>query len=170
MNITLADFLDKTNGINCIQFYFTVNGSPGCKNIFFKNQYFIKPTINNSKTYHHRNLVYKYDLENDGQRVTRQSFIKDYTDKNIYIIGHTIDILPTHKFPCTDDIVHTVDIESHIYRINNRMFIYLEKENDGISYLYIKYNHAENIDLSKMQYDLTRTIQWIQRNVSMEPI
>lgn len=170
MSIILSDFLDKTNGINCIQFYFTVNDQPGCKSISFKTPFSNKPSINNSKTYHHRNLVYRYDLENDGQRVTRQSFIKDLRYKNIYVLGLNIDVLPTHKFPCTDEICHTVDIESQIYRINNRMFIYVEKENNDISYLYIKYNHAENIDLTKMQSDLTRTIQWIQRNVSMEPI
>lgn len=168
--MSLADFLDKANGVNSIQFYFTANNSPGCKRISFKNPFPNKPTINNSKTYHHRNLIYKYELENDGQRVTRQIFMKDKEEKNMHIIGLNIDILPSHKFPCTDEIIHAIDIESQIYRINNRMFIYLEKESDGISYLYIKYNHAENIDLTKMQYDLTRTIQWIQRNVLMVPI
>uniref|UniRef100_A0A6C0KWD5 Uncharacterized protein n=1 Tax=viral metagenome TaxID=1070528 RepID=A0A6C0KWD5_9ZZZZ len=162
---------EDNNKINCIKIYFSKNNSIGWSNINFKSQFNNNnPVKIKTIGFHNRNLVYLYDTTNDSQKIIKEKFIKDNnTINNLYIIGYHKEILPTHAFPCTDDIVHTEELETYIYRINNRMFIYLEIENN-IQYIYIKYNHSNNIDLTKMQHDLSRTLSWIRRNVSMEPI
>jgi len=169
MNIKLSDYVN--DDINCLKVYFSKDNSNiiGWKNIKFNTSFVTKPTKMKTKMFHNRDMIYVYDMETDGQKVVRKKFITDKNINNLYIISYNKELLPTHLFPCTDEIIHFNERETTIYRINNRMFIYVEKEDD-IQYIYIKYNHNNTIDLSKMQNDIIRTINWIRRNVSLEPI
>jgi len=169
MNIKLSDFVN--DNINCLKVYFSKENSNiiGWKNIEFNIPFVTKATKMKTKMFHNKDMIYVYDVQTDGQKVVKKKFISDKNVNNLYIIGYNKEILPTHLFPCTDEIVYSIERETDIYRINNRMFIYVEKE-DTIQYIYIKYNHNNTIDLSKMQTDIMRTISWIRRNVSLEPI
>jgi len=110
------------------------------------------------REYHHRDMTYSYEVESDLQRVVRRTFVKDGSVKQMYIVAIKEDVLPTHRFPCTNDIVHENDIERVVYRVNNRMFVYHDKE--GVwEYVYVRYQHAANVDMKQMQSDLQRTLK-----------
>jgi len=181
----IAEFIDDRKNINCIHIYFSgKNKKIGWNSIKFNRDFINKPQVSKVVHFHNKNLVYRYELENDGQKVFTSAFIHDeYNSKNnLYAVGYNYELLPSHVFPCTDDIQQIVEIETYVFRINNRMFIYLEIENDDANtnsnnanttntntYLYIKYNHADNMDLTKMQIDLSKTLNWIRRNVTFNP-
>lgn len=108
--------------------------------------------------YFHRDLTYSYDRENDAQRVVRRSIRHEAVEKNLYIACYEEEMLPSHRFPCTDEIAHECDITRTSYRINNRMYLYHDKE-DGYEYMYVRYQHAPNVDIKQMQFDLQRILR-----------
>ena len=116
--------------------------------------------------FHHRDMVCVYDRENDGQRVVRKSLIRESCVGNLYMAASVEEVLPSHRFPCTKEMTMEMDIVRTAYRINNRMFLYHDhevetyhgKEGAAYEYLYVRYQHAPNVDLSKMQDDLNRAI------------
>lgn len=110
------------------------------------------------KEYFHRDLVYLYDLQNDGQRVYRKLPQKEYANGNLYAIAYIEEVLPSHRFPCTDEIAHEHVINRTSYRINNRMYFVHDVDESSKHTYYIRYNHADNVDLKKMQLDLDKFI------------
>lgn len=123
------------------------------------------PTFQTVKEYHHRDMTYIYDLENDGQRVVRRLAQKEDTagGNNVYTVAYTEEVLPTHRFPSTRDIAHSEITKRKSYRINNRLhFIHDEDEDGRLHYYYFRYQHADNVDVRKMQHDFDRTFRCIQ--------
>lgn len=115
--------------------------------------------------YYHRDMSYSYDLASDGQRCVRQSLVNDtFVDDQFFVVGLQEDVLPCHRFPSTREIVHETKINRNVYRINNRISLhhdYDEKEN--MSYLYFRYQHSDNVDIPKMNQDLTNAMRKVIR-------
>lgn len=118
-------------------------------------------TVQYTRNYYHRDMCYSYDLENDGQKVMRKLAKKEMnvkTSRNgIYAVVFQEESLPPHRFPTTKDITYTEEIKHTTYRINNRLFLYHDEEDDFHTY-YIRYQHSENVDFHKMQSDLDRAL------------
>lgn len=113
------------------------------------------------RVYIHRDIMYSYDLSNDAQKVTRQIFEKDAKLNSLYAISYEEEVLPCHRFPCTDEIVHESLLLRTTYRINNRVMLIYDK--DEKEYVYIRYQHASNVDIGKMNQDINnclRKITW----------
>lgn len=102
------------------------------------------------------NLSYIYDKSNDNQMVSMRMpennlFIKTKGCFNdFYAITYKEDKLPTHYFPCTNDIDYYSKIIINELRINNRITIIVKNEND-INSVFIQYKHASNVDIDKIQ-------------------
>lgn len=118
--------------------------------------------VNKIREYHHRDLCYVYDHENDMQKVYRKTLQKEGCYRNMYISSYIEEILPSHRFPCVDEISYETDIVRTSYRVNNRIHVcYDEDINENTHYLYIKYQHAPNVDLKQMQTDLDKILRKI---------
>ena len=108
-------------------------------NIFYKN-----------------NLSYTYDDSNDNQIVNtkttiKSSFLKTKSSFNdFYAVSFKEDKLPTHYFPCTNDIDYISEIVINEKRINNRISLIIKCDNEIYS-SYIQYRHAGNVEIDKVQ-------------------
>lgn len=112
------------------------------------------------RTYIHRDLMYSYDLSNDAQKVTRQIFEHDAKMEHFYIMCYEEEVLPCHRFPCTNEIVHESSLIRTSYRINNRLTFVLDKnQNEQKEYLYVRYHHSPNVDISKMNQDVNTCLR-----------
>lgn len=107
--------------------------------------------------FHFRDLTYSYDKSNDAQRVVQRKLKKESVFGNLWGASYAEDVLPSHRFPSTMDIAHEEPILRTSYRLNNRMFLYHDVD-DHSEYLYVRYNHAPNVDLSKMQETMTKIL------------
>lgn len=110
------------------------------------------------KEYHHRDLCYTYDMENDAQRVVRKTLLHDKRVGKTYIAAYEEEVLPTHCFPCVQEITHEAEVHRISYRINNRMFLYHDKIGSW-EYVYIRYQHAQNVDMKQMNADIHRILE-----------
>lgn len=114
------------------------------------------------KEYHHRDMTYVYDLDNDAQRVVRKLPQKQCMIGNMYGVSYVEEILSSHRFPCTKDIAHSTKIIRTTYRINNRLFLVHDKD-EMFNYYYLRYQHSGNVDVLKMQQDLERTVACLKK-------
>jgi hypothetical protein len=72
------------------------------------------------------------------------------------------ETLPSHMFPCTNEISHKTTTQRMSYRINNRTFLCHDKVSEKDTeneYLYIRYNHSQQVDLKKIQADIENSIR-----------
>lgn len=117
------------------------------------------------RIYNHRDMSYSYDLSTDGQRCVRQTCLRDqFVDEKFFVASFQEDVLPCHRFPCTREIVHETKIMRNVYRINNRIFLHHDyDEVENMSYLYFRYQHSENVDVSKMTQDLSNAMRKLTR-------
>ena len=116
--------------------------------------------------YHMMDMVYSYNTANDGQRIYRKILKKHDVADGIY--SYDEELLPPHRFPCTDDIIYKTSIKRISYKINNRIYINYDQElgeNDDITYkyLYLSYRHSENVDLKKINIDISRACKSLRR-------
>jgi hypothetical protein len=108
--------------------------------------------------YYHRDLCYTFDTNNDAQKSFRRSLKKELFYRNLYITAFQEEVIPSHRFPSTQDISATVKITRYTQKINNRMYWIYEKDETENWTTYIRYQHAPNVEMNKMQQDLERTI------------
>lgn len=101
--------------------------------------------------YSYRNLVYQYDTSNDSQRAFQKHWITDAFHRKEYTVVFQEDFLPSHRFPCSNEIDNKQRYQKIQYKINNRIFMVIEKTEDSSYTLYLKYNHAPQADIVKMQ-------------------
>lgn len=113
--------------------------------------------------YHHRDMTYSYDQSNDSQRVFRKTLQKEAFHNNVYGACFDEDVQPSHRFPSTQEIVKEGEVTRSSMRINNRMFLYHDVE-DSYHYIYVRYQHAPNVDIKKMQEDLERIMGRLSRS------
>jgi hypothetical protein len=115
------------------------------------------------KEYHHRDMTYVYDLDSDGQRAVRRLAQKDdKTTRAIYTVAFIEECIPAHRFPSTKDIAHTEVIQRRLYRLNNRMHFVHDEDESGLHYYYFRYQHADNVDVKKMQSDFDRAFRCVR--------
>lgn len=107
--------------------------------------------------YHHRELSYIYDTANDGQRVLKRTFLGMQRHRPFIAYAYLEDQLPSHKFPCVNEITYKQELQRVTHRINNRLSFIIDQETcDGetYTYYYLRYQHAPNVDTKKMESDL----------------
>lgn len=109
--------------------------------------------------YYHRDLCYVFDIGNDAQKSLRRTLKKDMFYKNLYIIALQEESVPSHCFPSTKDISAVTKIKRYTQKINNRMTWIYEKDDTENWVSYIRYQHSPNVEMTKMQLDLERTLQ-----------
>lgn len=170
----LSDLVDDNN-VNIVEIYSSPEYIKDLQDTYMIPVRWPKPldsfSLDNPQNeiqYYHRDLCYTFDVDNDAQRGFRRIVKKEMFYKNLYIIAMYEESVPSHRFPCTQDISLTSRITRHTQRINNRLsWIYEKDENDSwISY--IRYNHAPNVEMTKMQGDLERTIARMPKPQSKE--
>jgi hypothetical protein len=169
-NITLESCI--INDVNCIEVYICsippkkVDDSSTTIDISWKSSYDTPKILKNYMQFknttqiieiYYRDLCYAYDLDNDGQRVTRKNIKKDtYTDC-CYAISFHEEILTSHSYPCVKEQSHKVRLQRTSYRLNNRLYIMHDIDlTTKEEYMYIRYNHSPNVDLKKNETDFQR--------------
>ena len=175
--------LDNLVKKNCVEIYFTnksvslddvkydidVNSSQSSKKPKIASLPFYGKYNTKIIEYYYKDMIYTYDLSNDAQKVFRKTVLQDYTsprNNKMYCVSYNEETLPIHRFPSTNEIINKEEITRTTYRINNRIFVYHDKyESKNIEYIYIKYNHSENIDIKKMQEDIEKTIKIILKYI-----
>lgn len=168
IHIKLEDLVEEDT-INCVEIYIISQYNKDetkiqvGKDTPMQINFMQNATLSNLTEYHHRDMTYTFDLADDGQKALQRTLVKDTSIKNLYALSYKEDVIPSHRFPCNDDLSHKNEIERRVYRVNNRMFIYYDKVKETntktLYYMYLRYNHAANVDLKKMQIDLDNTIQ-----------
>jgi hypothetical protein len=164
----LSDLL--TPATNLVEVYFCPNPihqDSATKQVGWEKEKKLSPKFGKGNTFHLyeyflNDMCYSYDLKDDIQKGVRKIMEKQYCkDKGyLYAVSFNEEVIPSHMFPCTDDMCHEQKLCRTFYRINNRMFL-IHDECDNFHYYYIRYQHVENVDLPKMQMDLSRVIsQW----------
>jgi len=101
--------------------------------------------------YVRNHLTYLYNLTDDSQYVyTKVSTPATSLSGPWYIIPYTYSKLPTHIFPCTNDINDVCEYILTEAKITNRITLVIRKDQYG-SYVYIEYKHSPNVDVEKSE-------------------
>jgi hypothetical protein len=115
--------------------------------------------------YHMKDMIYSYNNSNDGQKVYKKILKMHDKIKGIYSFDE--EVLPPHRFPCTNNIIYKCFIKRTSYRVNNRTYINYEEERqengEVYKYLYIHYKHSENVDIKKINNDIDRNYKLLRR-------
>lgn len=130
---------------------------PQFPSIHFRNPQYLQE-------YRYKELLYVYDRCNDSQRTISRILKKELlpSDTPIYISVIQEDTLPTHRFPCSEQVQDNGNTVRKSVKINNRLFFieeeYGSQQDANIKHYcyYIRYNHAPNVDIEKMQSDLNQ--------------
>lgn len=116
---------------------------------------FGKGTSQTFVEYYHRELAYVYDTQNDGQRLLKKNLKHHILQYPFSYYAFAEEQLPSHRFPCSDEITHKQELQRTTYRINNRVSFIVDYEPDNSTYYhYIRYIHAPNVDTKKVESDL----------------
>jgi len=139
-------------------------------------RFFGNGTSQRYREYTHRDVTYSYDLANDAQRAYQRATAQDHLMDRAYVLALHEEPVPPHRFPCVKEIQESTDVTRTTYRINNRMYVTHDTvaPAEGAAgrapaapaeYVYVRYNHAANVDLARMQQDLQRTLGILKRVV-----
>lgn len=175
MNINITDLIDSE--VNLIEIFLCSNIKKNDNIVDISiSQEFANKISNKFKNarditynvFYKGNLSYIYDMTNDSQIVTtkiayKNKFLYNNRSKifnNYYTISYKENKLPTHYFPCTNDIDYKTTYNIKEYRINNRIII-IVREEDGIYTSYLQYRHSNNVDLDKIQETINSLIKTI---------
>ena len=112
----------------------------------------------NLQDFYYKDLVCTYDKSNDSQKVVRKILTQNARIGNLFMAVFKEDQVPAYMFPTTQDIAHTTAITRKSARINNRLFIIHDKDATH-NYYYLKYQHSDNVDVTKMKSDLNSAIE-----------
>jgi hypothetical protein len=115
--------------------------------------------------YVHNDLVYSYDISNDCQKVIRKVPHAEDISNRKYLVASYEETLPTHRFPCTNDLNNKEKFTRIYYKFNNRIFFIVEKDENDTYTLCLRYNHAYNVDIDKMNEDWKSILTTIERSI-----
>ena len=105
-------------------------------------------------TYYKNDMAYVYDLSNDNQIVYtkyRQSDkIINKKHINLYAISYNHSKLPTHVFPCLNNLDNRCEYTLREVKLTNRLSLVI-KEEDNISSIYIEYRHSQQVEIAKIE-------------------
>lgn len=119
------------------------------------------------KNYYHKDYMYSYDLSTDAQRIVKHTHILDTNPHaRIYTVSYNENVLASHRFPTTDEMINTNILERTTYRINNRLFLYNDRVYNETTdpevyheYVYLHYNHSPQVDIKHIQLDIERVVR-----------
>lgn len=115
--------------------------------------------------YIHRDMIYVFDRADDRQRATRKIASKEWEQLPFYIVGYQEEQLPVHRFPSVSEITSQRIIQRTQFRVSNRIYVYIDyDESKQYSYT-IRYQHASNVDVKKMDQDVERVMRIFKRCV-----
>lgn len=162
----LQDIVEGEEGINLVEIFSCPSYFKDVSNTDIIDLQWPKPAeffnVDNPQEevqYYHRDLCYVFDIKNDAQKGYRRTLKKEMFYRNLYITAFQEETIPSHSFPSTQDVSATVRVLRCTQKINNRMYWIYEKDESGNWVSYIRYQHAPNVEMTKMQQDLERTIQ-----------
>jgi hypothetical protein len=149
-----------TEEVNTVELYFCPEKIPPHANLFtcgwkqlprlplraFKNR-----MDQSLVEYSYRDMIYQYDTGNDAQKVLQRTWVKDKIYDTNYVLVLQEETLPTHRFPSTMEMNDKKKLHKIQYKINNRIFFHLDKDEQNHFTMYLRYNHAHNVDLDKIQ-------------------
>jgi hypothetical protein len=105
-------------------------------------------------TFHKNDMTYVYDLSNDNQIVYTKyrQHGKNINKKhiNLYAISYNYCKLPTHIFPCLNDLDNRCEYTLHEVKLTNRLSLII-KEEDNISSIYMEYRHSHQVEIAKIE-------------------
>ena len=159
VNVVELYFCPEPIQPNALKFKYGWDELPSIPIHLFKNRLDQEVT-----EYCQRDLIYSYDRSNDAQRTYQKIWMTDCMDQHLYTVAFQEESHPTHRFPCTTEINEKRNIHKIHYKINNRMFFMIEKEDDQWT-LYMRYNHASNVELDKMNEEWNQMIQKISKSI-----
>jgi len=149
--------LDKINDMNVID----LKTSHDLINKVRKHYNFKK---NNYVTFCIDDLQYQYDKNNDNQIVTSKKINHACSEKHknfyTYSVYSNISKLPMYLFPCTDNIDNKIEYTLEEYNINNRISLVIRSD-QYCSYLYITYNHSQQVEIQKIESCIKNILSYI---------
>jgi len=113
--------------------------------------------------YYRNELCYVYDMTDDNQYVYSKLKKIDNTiptkrrEYELYMISYKFSKLPTHLFPCLNDIDDVVEYTLSECKLTNRLSLIIRKDNYG-QYVYIEYKHSPQMDIEKIQANINNII------------
>ena len=161
-----------TDDINLIEIYIT---KPFTKSnvidIGHQNRYikYVKDQYKNWKTtsytmFNKNELTYLYELSTDNQivytKIRQSDMIIKKKHIDTYIIAYTHSKMPTHIFPCENEIDYRCVYSLSEIKITNRLSLIIKTEND-ISCIYIEYRHSPNVEIEKIEENINSIISKI---------
>lgn len=122
--------------------------------------------------YYRNELCYVYDMTDDNQYVYSKlkkidSIIPTKRrEYELYMISYKFSKLPTHLFPCLNDIDDVVEYTLSEYKLTNRLSLIIRKDNYG-QYVYLEYKHSSQMDIEKIQANINNIMNNIFTTSSM---
>lgn len=119
--------------------------------------------------YHYHDMIYTYDRSNDGQRACRRRLEKEQLCSGprglqVYALGFEEEVLPNHRFPSSTEMEQKHVIERTTYRIHNRLHLCVDFDTENQeTTAYIRYGHHTQVDVRRVQQELDRVLQMLQR-------
>lgn len=167
----LNDIVNENNGTNIVEIFLCPSYFKSTENTYAIDVGWDKPQeffhLENPQEeiqYHHRDMCYVFDTKNDAQKSFRRIVRNEMFYKNLYILALQEESVPSHCFPSTHDINAVIKTTKYSQKINNRMhWIYEKDEKKNCWISYIRYQHAPNVEMTKMQLDLEKTLQRVPK-------
>lgn len=158
---------------NLVEIYITKHSTDGQNVIDIKlDDNFInklQKTFKNFKTskyisYSRNELYYLYDLTDDHQyvysKMQKQTSMIHLHDYHMYLVSYKLSKLPTHLFPCVNDIDDIVEYTISECKLTNRLSIIIKKDNYG-QYAFIEYKHSPQSDVEKIEAHINNIIKQV---------
>jgi len=121
-------------------------------------------------SYSRNDMNYLYDMSNDNQVVYSKHMVKNYITKphknstmNIYSVSYNYSKLPTHLFPCLNDIDDKNEFTISESKITNRVSVIVRSDQYS-SNIFIEYKHSPQVEIDKIEYSINSLIKTITKN------
>ena len=127
--------------------------------------------FNNWKTteytsFYKNDLVYIYESSNDNQYVySKHKECDRIIQKNkhdLYFISYKYSKIPTHLFPCTNDIDDRISFIINECKLSNRLSLIIKKDPFATS-VFIEYRHSPQVEIEKIEYRIKTILETISK-------
>lgn len=117
-------------------------------------------------SFHRNELEYTYDMSNDNQVVFSKNKEKDRIvskkSHDLYFISYKHSKLPTHLFPCTNDIDDRIVYTIEECKLSNRLSLIVRKDCYATS-LFIEYRHSPQVEIEKIESRINSVIDTLSK-------
>lgn len=161
-------------GTNLVEIYFTKKIKDSFAidiNVTDEFAVKVKESFNNWKTteytsFHRNELAYIYEMSNDNQVVFSKNKERDRIiskkTHDLYFISYKHSKLPTHLFPCTNDMDDRATYTIDECRLSNRLSIIIKKDSYATS-LFVEYRHSPQVEIEKIESRIKNVIDTISK-------